>query len=191
VVTSDRKGRIVRRDGAANRDRILSAAEQVFGGAGPAGSTEEVARLAGVGIATVFRHFPTKRDLVEATAVRYLETLEAEIRTLPIEPDPGAAFGALLRKLVSSGSTKVTLLNLMLADGNEITEPVLAALQGFRGAAGQSLERAQSSGVIRRDVTVDEIFTLGRALAHVHTPEHRDGVDRAVEIVLDGLGVRR
>ena len=61
----------MRRDGAANRERILLVAEHVFGTGGAAASIEEVARRAQVGVATVFRHFPTKQNPIEATAVRY------------------------------------------------------------------------------------------------------------------------
>jgi AcrR family transcriptional regulator len=181
----------VRRDGAANRESILLAAEQVFGKAGADASTEEVARRAEVGIATVFRHFPTKRDLVEATAVRYLEKLEGDVRGLLDADDAAAAFATLMRTVVASGNTKVTLLNMLLTHDEGLTEPVLAAVQGFRGATQLVLDNAQSVGAIRPDVTIEEIFTLTRALAHVATPEQKEAVDRAVQIVLDGLGVAR
>ncbi len=63
----------MRVDARLNRERILAAAEEVFGELGAQTSTEEVARRAGVGVATVFRHFPTQADLVEATLVRHFD----------------------------------------------------------------------------------------------------------------------
>src|SRR5580658_9480883 len=67
--------RAQRVDARANRGRILDAAEEVFGQGGESASTEEVARRAGVGIATVFRHFPTKAELLEAVLARRFERL--------------------------------------------------------------------------------------------------------------------
>ena len=181
----------MRRDGAANRERILLAAEQVFGAGGAAASTEEVARLAEVGVATVFRHFPTKQDLIEATGVRYLGKLESEARLLGDEDDPGRAFASLIRVLVSTGATKLTLMDLLSTDGHGITGPVTAAVDGFLDAIRLLLERAQAAGAARLDATVGDVSMLVRALAHVVEPGKDEALDRAVGIVLDGLGVRR
>lgn len=179
----------MRRDGVANRERILLAAEHVFGAGGAAASTEEVARQAQVGVATVFRHFPTKQDLIEATAVRYLGKLEDETRRLADEADAGQAFASLMRILVSTGATKLTLLNLLPADGNGLSKPVDAAAHTFLDAIRLVLQRAQAAGAARPDATVDDVSTLVRALAHVATPDEGEAVDRALRIVLDGLGV--
>lgn len=179
----------MRRDGAVNRERVLLAAEQVFAAKGAAASTDEVAREAQVSIATVFRHFPTKQDLIEATAVRYLDKLTAEARRLADDPDPGKAFASLMRTLVSTGSVKMTLLDLLPPhhDGESLSQPVTEAVDAFRKAVTQSLERAQAAGAARPDATGDDVSVLLRALAHVATPG--EATDRAVRIVLDGLGV--
>lgn len=139
----------------------------------------------------MFRHFPTKQDLIEATAVRYLEKLENETRRLADEADPGQAFASLVRVLVSTGPTKLTLLSLLPADGHGPTEPVDAAAQSFLAAIRLVLERAQAAGAARPDATVEDVSMLVRALAHVATPGEGEAVDRAVGIVLDGLGVHR
>ncbi|MGW7578271.1 TetR/AcrR family transcriptional regulator [Streptomyces sp. NPDC054765] len=182
----------MRRDGAANRERVLLAAEQVFGAKGAAASTEEIARQAQVSIATVFRHFPTKQDLIEATAVRYLEKLADEARRLSDDTDPGKAFASLVRTLVSTGATKMTLMDLLPPhshDGHGLSQPVTAAVDDFHGTVGLALARAQTAGAARPDTTVDEVSLLLRALAHVATPDQGEALDRAVGIVLDGLGV--
>ncbi len=181
----------MRRDGAANRERILVAAEHVFAAGGAAASTEEVARRAQVGVATVFRHFPTKQDLIEATAERYLEKMESEARRLTDETDPGRAFASLMHTLVSTGPTKVTLLNLLLTDGDGLTEPVTTAVHTIREVVRQVLGHAQAAGAARPDATADEVFMLARALAHVAKPDDGEAVDRALGIVLDGLDVHR
>ncbi|AHH99867.1 TetR/AcrR family transcriptional regulator [Kutzneria viridogrisea] len=178
----------MRRDGAENRERILLAAEHVFGTGGAAASTEEIARQAKVGVATVFRHFPTKQDLIEATAVRYLQKLEEQLRLLIDEADPGRAFVSLVQTLVSTGATKMTLLNLLHTDGQGLSEPVTAAVHTFYDAIQQVLERAQAAGAARPDATVQDVSVLVRALAHVVPLVADAAVDRAVKIVLDGLG---
>jgi AcrR family transcriptional regulator len=190
VTTSLRKGVRVRRDGAANRERILLAAEEIFGAGGAAASTEDIARRAEVGVATVFRHFPTKQDLIEATTVRYLEHMESEARRLAGEADAGRAFASLMRSLVSTGATKLALASLLVADGRGLTEPVVAASRSFQHAVQQVLGRAQAAGAVRPDTTVDDVFMLVRALAHVSAPGDGEALNRAVQIVLDGLGVR-
>lgn len=178
----------MRRDGAANRERILLAAEEVFGTGGAAASTEEVARRASVGVATVFRHFPTKQDLVEATAVRYLRELEAEARQLTDRADVGGALTDLVLSLVSRQSKKVRFMALLDTDGRGVTEAVSEAAHGFHDAARTVLGRAQASGRARPDTTVEEVFSLVRALAHV---AHEDHAERVVQIALDGLEVHR
>ena len=174
-------------DGAANRERILLAAEEVFGAGGPAASTEQVAQLAGVGVATVFRHFPTKQDLVEATAVRYLHELEEVARELTDAADPGRAFTDLVRSLVSRQATKLALVGLLHTDGPGVTGAVAEASRGFHDASRTVLERAQASGQARSDTTVEVVFSLVRALARVSQEEH---AERVLQIALDGLGVR-
>lgn len=181
----------MRKDGAANRERILLAAEQVFGAAGAAASTEEIARQAEVGVATVFRHFPTKQDLIEATAARYLEKLAHQVRHLADETDPGQAFAALLHTLVSTGPTKITLLRLLPTDGHGPTEAVTLARKGFHDAVQVVFERAHTAGAVRPDTIIDDIYTLARALALATTPGTEAATNRAVEIVLNGLGVHR
>ena len=121
----------MRADARANRERVLEAAEQVFGEFGAHASTEEVARRAGVGIATVFRHFPTKRHLIEAALVRHFEEITRRAVELHAAPDAAGALRDLVATMVTTGATKVTLANLLDADGG--FSP--AAQQGVRGAA--------------------------------------------------------
>src|ERR1051326_117868 len=96
-----------RRDARTNRARILEVADEVFGRGGEAASTEEVARLAGVGIATVFRHFPTKAALLEAVLVARLERLRGEAEALAGAERPGPAFYDFFRYMVRDAATKI------------------------------------------------------------------------------------
>lgn len=98
----------MRADAANNRARILDAAEQVFA-AGENVSTEQVARLADVGIATVFRHFPTKADLLEAVLVTRLQRLRDAARQLRTANDPGAALLRFVAHIVGDATGKIAI----------------------------------------------------------------------------------
>jgi AcrR family transcriptional regulator len=181
----------VRRDALANREAVLAAAEAVFGETGETGSTEEVARRAGVGIGTVFRHFPTKQDLIEAAVVRHFERVTEQARTLAATTDPGPAFATLVGTMVSRASTKIALVNLLSAHKG-MTEPAARAAQDLRDAVGVVLQRAQRAGAVRADVSIDEVFLLIRGLSQASAtlPVATATLHKAVAVVLDGLAPR-
>jgi AcrR family transcriptional regulator len=178
----------MRRNAAANRERILAAAEAVFGEQGAAGSTEEVARRADVGIATVFRHFPTKAALVEAALARHFELLGELATGLATGPDPGQAFRGLLRTLIETSSTKLTLASQM-PDG-ELPPSVRSRVDALRAIIEDMLARAARSGAIRQDVTADEVYFLMRGIAQARatTSTAPETLSRAIDIVIKGLG---
>lgn len=181
----------MRSDAQANRDRVLAAAEEVFGESGEAGSTEEVARRAGVGIGTVFRHFPTKRLLVEATVVRHLTRLTDAARARSEDGEAGVAFRETFREMVSGAPAKLALVALLeeASDPEHPADDVGAAAAMLREAVEVLLSRGQKAGQVRTDATVDEVYVLIRALANA--PGDRAVVDRAVGMVLDGLSPSR
>ncbi|MGW7255300.1 TetR/AcrR family transcriptional regulator [Streptomyces sp. NPDC054834] len=149
-----------RSDARANRERILDVAEDVFGHGGKSASTEDVARLAGVGIATVFRNFPTKAALLEAVLVRHFGRLRAEAEARLGTPDPGGAFFGFFRHLVADAKTKIAIAEALLevggTDGGEAAE----ASQALRRAVGELLHRAQKAGAVRNDVELPEVYAL-------------------------------
>ena len=178
----------MRQDAQQNRERILAAAEQVFGEGGAAASTEEVARRAGVGIGTVFRHFPTKNDLIEAVLVRHFIDLADRARALGSAGPPGEALRALIRVMIETGPTKIALLSLA-ADRDQITGSVHAASQDLRAAVEEALRRAQESGEVHGEVTIDEVYFLVRSLAQASAATRVPArvLNRAADIVLAGL----
>jgi AcrR family transcriptional regulator len=181
----------MRSDARANRDRILDAAEAVFGDKGASGSTEDVARRAGVGIGTVFRHFPTKQSLLEATVVRHFEQLTLLARERATSANPDAAVRDLIEAMLHGTTTKITLLTL-LADGGDVPESAATASRELRAAVGTLLRRAQRAGAVRHDVSVDELYLLIRALSHAaNLPTKRATMRKALTVVLDGLAPRQ
>jgi AcrR family transcriptional regulator len=178
----------MRQDARENRERILAAADHVFGAQGEAGSTEEVARLAGVGIATVFRHFPTKEALIEAALVRHFTGLLDQTRTAAAAPDPATAFATLVRDMIERGASKITLATMLGGP-----PPAVVTVAGeVKAAVDTALRRAQAAGAVRTDVSVEEIYLLIRGLAQTTAtaPVPAAVLDRAVDVILTGFATR-
>lgn len=185
-------GRTQRVDARNNRGRILDVAADVFGKGGESASTEEVARLAGVGIATVFRHFPTKAALLEAVLVRRFDALREQAETLLNATDPGRAFFGLYSDLVADAATKIAIAEALLDAGGDSDGNAAQASNGLRRAVGALLRRAQQAGAVRDDVELPEVYALlvgtSRAVAHAHLDQEVRA--RVLAIVFDGLAPR-
>jgi AcrR family transcriptional regulator len=191
-VATSPNGTPMRKNARANRERILAAAEAVFGAAGELGSTEDVADRAGVGIATVFRHFPTKDALIEATLVRQFDRLGEQASRLAGEPDPGRAVRELIVTLIETSSTKLTLISLV-GESGQLPPAVQEATDRVQAAIGGVLAQAKNEGVVAGDVTVEEFFVLVRGVgqAAATLPAAPVTLDRAIEIICRGLAPAR
>ena len=189
---AQRGGRAQRTDAQTNRGRILDSAEEVFGRGGESASTEEVARLAGVGIATVFRHFPTKAELLEAVLVRRFDRLRERAEALLDAADPGSAFLDFFGQLVAGAATKIAIAEALLDAGGAGSGDAERASNGLRQAVGILLRRAQRAGAVRADVELPEVYALlvgaSRAAAHVRLDV--EVKERMLAIVFDGLAPR-
>ena len=185
-------GTPMRKNARANRERILAAAEAVFGASGELGSTEDVAARAGVGIATVFRHFPTKEALIEASLVRQFERLNEQASRLADGPDPGRAVRQLIVTLIETSSTKLTLISLA-GESGQLSPAVQDAMSQVQASIGGILARAKDEGAVAEDVTADEFFLLVRGLAQAAAtmPAAPGTLDRAIEITCRGLAQPR
>jgi AcrR family transcriptional regulator len=177
-----------RADASANRDRILQAADEVFGAGGSAASTEDVAKRAGVGIATVFRHFPTKHDLLAAVLIDRLERLAVQAEELVGADDPGGAFRRFFTDVVEGAATKVTIAEA-LTDVGTVPDGVGEASRRLRKAFAGLLARAQAAGAVRSDVAAPEVYALmvGTSRAVVHLDLTPPVESRLVALALDAL----
>jgi AcrR family transcriptional regulator len=178
----------MRQDAQENRERILAAADRVFGLRGEAGSTEEVARLAGVGIATVFRHFPTKEALIEATLVRHFTGLLDHTRAAATAPEPSAALSTLVHEMIARGASKLTLASML----GDAPPAVVAVASEVKAAVDAALRRAQAAGTVRADAGVEELYLLIRGLAQTTaaTPVPAPVLDRAIDVILAGFATK-
>ncbi len=112
--------RPLRADAARNRARVLDVATEVFTTRGVGVPTEEIARAAGVGVGTVFRHFPTKEALLEAVMVRRLEAIAAMTAQLAAQADPAEAFFACFRLVVEQSAGKNEFAQALAAAGVDV-----------------------------------------------------------------------
>jgi AcrR family transcriptional regulator len=187
-------GRAQRVDARANRGRILDAAEEVFGQGGESASTEEVARRAGVGIGTVFRHFPTKAALLEVVLVRRFDRLREQADALLGAGDPGGAFFGFFGHLVADAAAKIAIAEALLEADSDRDHDADAsrASDALRQAVGALLAQAQLAGAVRADVALPEVYALlvatSRAAARAHLDEEARA--RLLAIVFDGLAPR-
>ena len=151
-------GATLRADAQRNRARILAAAEEVFATRGTSASTEEVARRAGVAIGTVFRHFPTKQDLLQAIMKDLLRCLTSELNSLAAEGDPATALFTFFSRTVAQAAAKKSVVELLGDAGIEVQ--VAGPVQSFRHGLETLLTQAQRRGAIRDDVQSAEVMAL-------------------------------
>jgi AcrR family transcriptional regulator len=185
--------RPLRADALRNRGRVLEAAEAVFAAKGASASTEEIARRAGVGIGTLFRHFPTKEALIGAIVIARVRRLADAADAFAASPDPAAAFAAFFGYMAEEMAAKRAFTNL-LADGFvDVRAANPGVVERLLRAIEVLLARAQRVGAVRDDVGLAEVTALlaGASRAAEYAGEDRALRSRAVAIVLDGLAVRR
>jgi len=185
-VISDRP---LRADARRNRAKVLKAAGAVFARDGLSVSTEEIAKAAGVGVGTVFRHFPTKESLLSAVFMDLLRGLAEQAEELTAAEDPGAAFFTFLNRVAGSAETKISLANALAEVGVDVRDATEDAAGALRGAMAVLLRRAQRAGSVRADVGVPELIAV--LVGASRAAEYVVGDDalrsRSVAIVLDGL----
>jgi len=179
----------MRADALRNRLRLLEAAEEVFSRDGTAASTEEVARQAGVGIGTLFRHFPTKEALLEALLTKRVTRIAGAAERAAGEEDPGQALRMLLAEVVGESAQKRAYADALGSAGTAASQELLTAQRRARAALDALLRRGQRQGSIRDDVETGDLIAL--IVGALGAAEHADwdpGVrDRTLRVLLDGL----
>nr|BFD91408.1 TetR/AcrR family transcriptional regulator [Kitasatospora sp. Xyl93] len=179
----------LRADARRNRARLLEVAEAVFTERGTGASTEEIAREAKVGIATVFRHFPTKEALLEAVLVRRLERLGEEGRRLAEEAGPGDALFAFFDLVLDQSPAKNAFAAALADAGVDVRAATSEAGRALREVLTALLDDAQRAGAVRRDLEVPELTAIlvGTCRMLEHLDGHPEAAGRARAVVRDGL----
>jgi AcrR family transcriptional regulator len=177
--------RPMRADARRNYDKLIEAARAVFTEQGASASLEEVARRADVGIGTLYRHFPSRQDLLEAVYVEEVEALcqsAAELADLP----PWEALVSWLNRFVSYIGTKRALADELLATMG-VDSPVFRKCHDAITSAGEPLvRRAQQSGDVRADVEFLDVIRLVSGVTMIRNSEPEQ-ITRILAMALDGL----
>ncbi|WP_431896898.1 TetR/AcrR family transcriptional regulator [Nonomuraea sp. bgisy101] len=185
--------RPMRADARRNYERILAAAAAAIAQDGAEASLEEIARRAGVGSATLHRHFPSRQALLEAVFRDKVETLCAEAGELAAGPDPGGSLAVWLCAVVTHAASNRGLAASLLR-GSLQGDPTLGATCHalITSAGARLLARAGEAGAVRADVTIADLLTLVNAIA-LATEQEPDGAaqaDRLLDLALNGVRPR-
>jgi AcrR family transcriptional regulator len=167
---------------------VLEAAEAVFAAEGVGAPTEAVARRAGVGIGTVFRHFPTKEALLEAVLVERMRALVEHARAAAKAGDPGPALFGFLEHVIDQSATKNAFADALSGAGVNVTDLVGDVRGELLGAVADLVRRARDAGALRPDVGAAEVVAVlvGASHAAMWAPDERTRAT-AVAVILDGL----
>lgn len=179
--------RPLRADAARNRARVLEVAYDTFATEGLSVPIDEIARRAGVGAGTVYRHFPTKEDLFRAVVDNRIRHIVDEGRALAADEKPGKALFTFFRSMVLQwGATDRGLTDALAGSGMDFETAMPEAEGAFLAVLGGLLEAAQKAGTVRGDLTAQDVkaILVGCLAMQAAAP---DAADRLIEVVLDGL----
>ncbi|MFI9802725.1 TetR/AcrR family transcriptional regulator [Streptomyces sp. NPDC052302] len=181
--------RAMRADARRNHERLLTEARAAFAEHGTDASLEDVARRAGVGIGTLYRHFPNRDALVSAVFEDAAGELLTRSRQLLEAPEPCAALVTWLRETVTHAGEYRGLARSLMAVSADGSSALARCSDPIRQAGGALLARAQQAGSVRADVAIADLLQLTHAiaLAAEETPSDPDLADRLLNLTLRGL----
>ena len=179
-----------RADALRNYEKLVAAGREAFTEADRSASLEDIARRAGVGIGTLYRHFPTRTDLVQAIYVDEVEALSRSAQEFAAL-EPWEALTSWLQRFVGYVATKQALADELFAVADDAErQAVFAGCRAMlRGAGEPLLRRAQDAGIVRPDVTIDEVVRLAGGIAKIPA-DNADDIHRVLAVALDGLRYR-
>jgi AcrR family transcriptional regulator len=191
---ADRTAATVRKpraDAVRNRERVLEAAKVVFSAGGPDASLEAVARRAGVGIGTLYRHFPTRESLFEAVYRREVQQLGELAEQLKGEAAPVEALRRWLRSNVEFVATKKGMSAALALAVQGSSELSAYSFDRLTKAVGALLDRAVAAGEIRSDISAEDVLRTLVGMCYMHDqPGWQTSVLRMVDVFVDGLCVQ-
>jgi len=183
--TSPAPQRPRRADAQRNYDALIAAARDAFTQKDTDASLEEIARRAGVGIGTLYRHFPTRQNLLEAV---YVDEVQAMCRSAEglSELPPWEALRDWLRGFVGYVATKQALAEELFAYAGPDADVFASCRTSLYDAGRPLLARAQEAGLVRTDVDISDVLHLASGIAKISSPD-REQVVRVLDVALDGL----
>src|SRR6202789_2050233 len=180
-----------RADAVRNRELVLEAAKAVFSAGGPDARLEAVARRAGVGIGTLYRHFPTREALFEAVYRREVQQLGELAEQLKSEAAPDQALRRWLRSNVEFVDTKKGMSAALALAVQGSSELSAYSFDRLTKAIGALLDRAVAAGEIRSDISPEDVLRTLVGMCYMHDqPGWQKSVLRMVDVFVDGLRVQ-
>lgn len=179
--------RTLRADAARNRERVLEVAYETFAAEGLSVPIDEIARRAGVGAGTIYRHFPAKEALFSAVVKDRMQRLVDDGYARLESDDPGTALFTFLRSIVLQwGAKDRGLVEALAGFGIDIEQAAPEAEDAFLTVLGELLRAAQEAGAARRDVGVREVKAILVGCQAMQS-YNADLAERATDVVVDGL----
>jgi AcrR family transcriptional regulator len=180
-----------RADAVRNRERVLEAAKEVFSAGGAEASLEAVARAAGVGIGTLYRHFPTREALYEAVFRREVQQLADLAEQLKQEARPTDALRRWMRSNVKFVATKKGMSAALALAAYKNSELFSFGYDRLTRAVGGLLDRAVAAREIRDDISPEDFLRALAGMCYMHDqPGWQASVLRLVDVFVDGLRIR-
>ncbi|MFI9631669.1 TetR/AcrR family transcriptional regulator [Nocardia sp. NPDC051929] len=181
-------GATSRADARRNRALVLAAAQRAFAEQGASVSLVEVARRAGVGAGTVYRHFPTKAALLEAVMQQRVDRLAKMAADHLAAPDPGAAFFDFCTAVITTTPDNQALCDIVQSDDGWPRALLRSAGARFHDALAALLDAAKRDGAVRADIELDDVLAIFTGCVAIQRlRKARGGMDRSAAIVLDAL----
>jgi AcrR family transcriptional regulator len=181
-----------RADALRNRERVLDAARAVFSAGGPDASLEAVAKTAGVGIGTLYRHFPTREALFDAVYRHEAQQLAALAERLKKEAQPIEALRQWLHALIKFVATKKGMSAALALAVSKDSDLFSYSSDLLMRSAGGLLDRAIAAGAIRNDIGPEDLIRTLVGMCYTHDqPGWQKSVLRLVDVFIDGLRSRR
>jgi AcrR family transcriptional regulator len=181
-----------RADALRNRERVLGAARAVFSAGGPDASLEAVAKTAGVGIGTLYRHFPTRQALFDAVYRHEVQQLAALSERLKKEARPIEALRQWLHALVKFVATKKGMSAALALAVSKDSDLFSYSSDLLIRSAGELLDRAIAAGAIGNDIGPEDLIRTLAGMCYTHDkPGWQKSVLRLVDVFIDGLRSRR
>lgn len=174
-----------RADARRNYDKLIAAARDAFAEEGSGATLEEIAKRAGVGIGTLYRHFPRREDLLEATYLGGVEEICAAADKYTDLP-PWEALTGWLREFVSFAATKRAVSEEMITYLDRDAPVFKSCGTAIYDAGEPLLQRAQAAGEVRDDVDISDVSKMISGIAGLRRTEPEQ-IERLVAIALDGL----
>jgi AcrR family transcriptional regulator len=174
-----------RADARRNYERVLAAAREAFAEGGESTSLEEIARRAGVGIGTLYRHFPSRQALLEALYVNEVEEISRSAAEID-DPDPWQALNVWLQRLTGYLATKRALANELMNYLDADAELFRECRTALFAAGEPLLKRAQDAGAVRPDVEFWDVLHMVAGITRMPSTDPGQN-EHILRVALDGL----